>query len=262
MKYSACIELLFSEVSFLERIRKSKENNFNTIEFWDWKGKDLKAITNECNNNEIEIASFVGNTEGQMIVPEDRDRFINGVKKSIEVAKDLKCENLILTTNILRDDRTVEPIPYNLSNEDKRENILNVLKKLAPVAEKAGIVLNVEPLNTIVDHKGYFLEHSKDGFDLVKEVNSKNIRLLYDIYHMQIMEGNILENISNNIEYIGYIHVADVPGRNEPGTGEINYKNVYKKLNDLNYTGFVGFEYIPSKSTEVSLINVKKIFNF
>ena len=136
------------------------------------------------------------------------------------------------------------------------------LKELKKVSEASDIILNIEPLNTLVDHKGYFLKYSSEGFNLVEEVNSKNIKVLYDIYHLQIMQGNIISDIKKNVDLIGHFHIADVPGRHEPGTGEINYKNVYKIIKSLNYTGFIGFEYIPSISTENSLTNVKKIFNF
>jgi len=262
MKFSACIELIFNEYSFLERIKRAKEFNFDAIEFWDWKEKNLDSIKNECEKNNIEIAIFVGNTDGQMINPKDNERFVNGVKKSIEKAKYLNCKNLILTTNILQEDRSVKPLDFNITEKEKKDNLIFILNELKSIAEESKIVLNIEPLNTIVDHKGYFLRFSKDGFDLLKEINSQYIRLLYDIYHMQIMQGNIINDLERNINLIGHIHIADVPGRHEPSTGEINYENIYKKLKTLSYSGFIGFEYIPSKSTGESLINVRRIFKF
>jgi len=262
MKFSACIELLFTEHSFLERIKKAKMSNFDAIEFWDWKEKDIEAIRFECNDNDIKIAAFVGDTKGQMVNPDDNEEFIEGVKESINIAKKLKCKNLILTTNILTKDRSVEPLSQKISEDEKEQNIFRVLSDLAPIAEKSNIILNIEPLNVIVDHKGYFLKNSKNGFDLLKRINSKNIKLLYDIYHLQIMEGNLINNLKQNLDLIGHIHIADVPGRHEPETGEINYKNIYRKLRELNFEGFIGFEYIPSKNTELSLNIIKKIFNF
>ncbi len=262
MKFSACIELLFTEYPFLERIKKSKESNFDAIEFWDWKEKDLEATREECEKNQIGVAIFVGNTVGQLVNPNDNDKFIIGVKDSIEKARILKCENLILTTNILQEDRSVKPLDFDISESEKKENMILVLNELKPIAEDSGIILNIEPLNTLVDHKGYFLQYSREGFDLIEEVGSKNIKVLYDIYHLQIMQGNIISDIEKNIDQIGHFHIADVPGRHEPGTGEINYKNIYKKISTLNYSGYLGFEYMPSVSTEESLKSVKEIFNF
>jgi len=262
LKYSACIELLFSEVSFIERIKMAKKSGFDAVEFWLWKTKDIELIKKECKKNDIKVSIFQGNVDGRMIDPYDNQKYIRGVKESLEKALELDCHNLFLMTDILKDDRTVEPPPYEISEKDKENNIIDILSKLNPLAKKYGVTLLIEPLNTIVDHKGYYLEYSKDGFNLLKNIDNSNIKLLYDIYHIQIMEGNIIKTLEDNINLIGYIHIADVPGRYEPGTGEINYKNIFNKLKVLDFSGYIGFEYIPSKSTEESLITVKEIFDF
>ncbi len=262
MKYSTCIEMLFDEVPFIQRIKKAKENNFDAIEFWDWKEKDIEKIRDECIENDIGVAAFVGNTKGQMVNPDDNAEFVSGVEESIKIAKELQCNSLLLTTNILGEDRSAMPTPAGLTEKDIKRNIENVLSELAPIAEKSGITMVLEPLNVLVDHPGYFLDNSKIGFDILNRINSPNIKLLYDIYHMQIMEGNIINTLEKNIDLIGHIHIADVPGRREPGTGEINYSNIYNKLIELDYKNFTGFEYQPLNSTEDSLLSIRNIFNF
>lgn len=262
MKYSACIELLFTEVPFLERIGRAKKEGFDAVEFWLWKPKDLRAIKEKCEEHHIRVGSFQGNTEGRMIDPRDNEKYIEGVKESLKVAQELDCHHLFLMTDILREDRTVEPPPYEISEKEKEESMINVLSELAPLAERAGVTLLIEPLNTLVDHTGYHLKHSVDGFRLIQKLNHKNVRLLYDIYHMQIMEGNIISTLEKNLNLIGYIHLADVPGRHEPGTGEINFENVAEKLLELHYKGYIGLEYSPTKSTKDSLAHVKNIFGF
>jgi hydroxypyruvate isomerase len=119
------------------------------------------------------------------------------------------------------------------------------LKKLAPRAEKAKVTLLLEALNTRVDHPGNFLSSTGLAAELVGSMASRWIKILYDIYHMQIMEGNLIDTLRNYIDLIRYIHVADVPGRHEPGTGEINFPNVMTALRELGYGGFVGFELSP-----------------
>jgi hydroxypyruvate isomerase len=262
MMFSACIELLFSELPFLERIERAKYHNFDAIEFWDWKEKDIKAIKDRCITNNIKVATFVGNTNGQMIDPNDNIIFIDGVKESIETSLELACSNLILTTNTLGEDRSVAPLKVEIESAKKTENIIKVLSSLDNIAKSYSITLNIEPLNTKVDHMGYFLNNSGDGFDILRIIASRNIRLLFDIYHMQIMEGNLIENISSNIDLIGHIHIADVPSRHEPGTGEINFASIFKVLNDLDYKGYAGFEFIPSLDTEASIKIVRDIFKF
>lgn len=260
--FSACIELLFSELPFLERIERARYHNFDAIEFWDFKEKDIKAIKDRCINSNIKVATFVGNTNGQMIDPNDNIIFIDGVKESIEISKELACSNLILTTNILGQDRSVAPLKVEIESAKKRENIIKVLSSLDSIAKDNDITLNIEPLNTKVDHMGYFLNNSGDAFDILRIIASPNIRLLYDIYHMQIMEGNLIENIRSNIDLIGHIHIADVPGRHEPGTGEINFSAIFKALSDTDYKGYVGFEFMPSDTTDASLKIVRDIFKF
>ena len=100
----------------------------------------------------------------------------------------------------------------------------------------------LEPLNILVDHMGYYLVTSKEGFDVIREVNSPNVKLLFDVYHQQTSEGNLISNIRNNIDLIGHIHLGDVPGRKEPGTGEINYRNVFKAICESGYTGYCALE--------------------
>lgn len=250
MKYSACIEMLFQEVGLVERIYKAKEAGFQAVEFWLWEPKDIDAIIKALKETGLELAVFQGNIEGRMIDPKDNEIYISGVKKSMETAKKLGTKHLFLMTDILQADRTVLEPPYFISEEDKIKSIKTVLNTLKPLAEEAGITLVVEPLNIYIDHKGYYLNHSKPAFDLVREIGSKNIKVLYDIYHMQIMEGNIIQTIKENIDAIGYIHIADVPGRFQPGTGEINFKNVVRTLREIEYQGTVGFEFEPVGKTE------------
>jgi hydroxypyruvate isomerase len=157
---------------------------------------------------------------------------------------------LFLLTDELGPDRAVAHQFPDLPEATKRQSVLEGLKALSPLAEKAGVTLYMEPLNTLVDHRGYWLNRSSAGLELVREVNSPNIRLLYDIYHMQVMEGNLIRTLTDNLDAIGHIHVADVPGRHEPGTGEINFSRVFSALREAGYTGFVGMEFDPTIPSE------------
>ena len=121
------------------------------------------------------------------------------------------------------------------------------------------MTLVLEPLNVLVDHKGYFLETSAEGFEMVDEVGSEAVKLLYDIYHQQITEGNLIANLTANVAKLGHVHVADVPGRHEPGTGEINYRNVFKAVADAGYQRYVGLEYRPLADAAASLEAVKAL---
>ena len=122
-------------------------------------------------------------------------------------------------------------------------------------------MLVLEALNSYVDHKGYFLDSSKLGFEIIKEVASSHVKLLYDVYHMQIMEGNIILNIKDTIELIGHFHSAGVPGRHELYTGELNYKNIIEEIENAGYKEYFGLEYWPSADDKKSLIRILKFLN-
>ncbi len=262
MRFSACIEMLFTEVPFLERMNRAKDEGFDGVEFWNWDNKDLKSIVKRAEELELEIVTFQSNLGGTLIDPRDRSTFAANIAKSIEMAKNLGVKRLFLLTDELADDRSVKPLPYEISDREKYESVLEGLKEVARIAEKAGVTLLLEPLNSLVDHKGYYLNYSDLGFKLIREVGSSAILLLYDVYHMQIMEGNLITTISENIDLIGHVHVADVPGRHQPGTGEINYGNIYQALKRAGYDGYVGFEFEPTGTTEDALAEAKRIFEF
>ena len=129
----------------------------------------------------------------------------------------------------------------------------------APLLKQKGINLLLEPINTI-DIPGYWLNRTSDAISIIREVNQENLLLQYDIYHMQIAEGNVIETMEKNIDKINCIHAADVPGRHEPGTGELNYSNIISRLDKIGFKGALGFEYSPAKDDDEALRTIKKLF--
>ena len=132
-------------------------------------------------------------------------------------------------------------------------SVLEGLEPTIEMAERAGITLLLEPLNTRHDHEGYWLTSSDRGADICRKMDSKRMKMLFDCYHMQIMEGDLVSHIENNIDVIGHFHCAGVPGRNEPFIGEVNYPFIIRKLADLNFEGIFGLEYRPSMEDAQSL---------
>ena len=250
MKFSCCIEMIFTEYPFLERFQKAKDAGFDYVEFWNWDNKDLDAIEATLKKVGINVATFQGSIRGVMVDKNDRDVYIEDLKKSIALAQRFGAKAVFCMSDILQEDRSVKPRAYEITPEEMHANSVAVLKALAPVAEAAGVGLVIEPLNTIVDHRGYSLRSTAEGISIVREVNSPAVRLLYDAYHMQIMEGNIIETIRNNWQLFGHFHIADVPGRHQPGTGELNYCNIIKALKETGYDGIVGFEFDPTEASE------------
>ncbi len=262
MKFSACIEMLFTDSPFLERPARAKAAGFDGVEFWLWKDKDLDALKAEVDRLGLEVATFQGNTEGHLIDPADHEAYCAGVMESLGAARRLGAQGLFCMTNILGEDRTVVPPERQVPEPDKEAAIVEAMKRLGPEAAKAGVTLLMEPLNTLVDHAGYHISRSSIAWDLHRRIDHPNVKVLYDIYHMQIMEGNIIETLRAHIGAVGHIHVADVPGRHEPGTGEINYANVARAIRDLGYGGYVGMEFLPTAGSEEALEETRSIFGF
>lgn len=248
-KLSVCIEMIFNEVPFVERIEQVAKMGLDAFEFWGWQEKDLQAINEKRQKNDLDLAAMTAGNVA-LIDPEKTEETIEHIKKSIEVARNIESKNIIITVGqeLEKYDRSVQ-----------HQNIVQVLKEVASVAEKAGIMLVVEPLNIAVDHRGYYLSSSYEGYEIVDEVNSEAVKLLFDIYHQQITEGNIIDNIKLHIDLIGHFHLADVPGRHEPGTGELNYHNILSAITDTGYERYIGCEFRPVQSSVEALEDFKEI---
>lgn len=241
LRLSGCIEALFNQIPYPERIQKMAELGVPAFEFWGWSNKNLDEIKQARDETGLPIATFMCEMGAPLVDASQHETIIEGTKRSIPVAKEMDCQQLLVTTG-----NELEGV----SRAEQHKSIVDVLKAVAGMVEDAGIILTLEPLNILVNHKGYYLYTSDEGFEIIDEVGSPNIKLLYDIYHQQITEGNLIATIEANIEKIGHFHMADVPGRHEPGTGEINYGNVFKKIVELDYDGFVGMEFWPLASDE------------
>lgn len=259
MKKSLCIETIFTEVPFEQRFDLARKYGFEYVEFWSWKDKDIEKLKHLCEKNDLKIASFSGDQEYSLIDCEQSKEYISFIKESIQTAKYLKCQYLVIHSNALGPKGEVLNSYSQISELKKFGTILNTLKCLAPIAEKEKVTLVLEALNTEIDHPGNFLSNTKDAAELIQLVGSPFIKILYDIYHMQIMEGNLINTVTKYIKEIGYIHIADVPGRHEPGTGEINYSNVIETLKDIRYDGFIGFELYPLKTSEEAVKIIQEI---
>ena len=250
VRFSVCIEMIFRELPFLDRIDAVAEAGFPAFEFWGWRSKDIKGILKRKRECGLSVATFGVDPGGRIVDSSTREEFLKGVRDSIEVARKLECSTLIVTTG-----GEMAGVP----RKTQHENIVKSLKEAARLVEDADATLVLEPLNVLVDHKGYYLYSSDEGFDIVREVDSPNVKLLYDIYHQQIMEGNLIDTFTKNIGLIGHFHTGDVPGRHEPGTGEINYANAFRRIDEAGYGGFVGLEFRPLASSGDALKKVKEI---
>lgn len=235
MKYSLCIDSIYPQENLEEKLTRIKQAGFKFIEFWDWRDKDFELII----NSGLKVSNFSGNRISSLIL-DNKEKVIQEVNVSIDAAKRLKCDRIMLLSDILEGDGSVKT--NSLSSEKKLLCLYDNLRVLIEVAKKRDIMLVIEPLNSLKDHKNYYLDSFLVTLELIQSINSEHLKILYDIYHMQIMEGNVLDTLQKYHQFIGYIHIANVPYRCEPWIGELDFKFILKELSKV-YSGFVGFEF-------------------
>jgi hydroxypyruvate isomerase len=253
VQLSVCLETVYTKLPVDERIARIAEAGYTTIEFWhpegtfdgatvrmDW-AKDPVAVRRACERygvvlNDFAMHAWDGSIGGCPVRPQDRARYLEQIRKMIDFAQQAGCQKGITLSG------TVDP---SLSPADMRKSLEESLAEAVKIAEAADFTLLLEPLNTLVDHPGYYLDSSGEAFEIVRTLASPRLKVLFDVYHMQIMEGNLLATIEKNLPWIGHFHAAGVPGRGELFGGELDYPQIVAKIDALGYEGSFGLEYFP-----------------
>jgi len=171
-----------------------------------------------------------------MVDPKHREPFLGDVRNAIVYAQKLEISNISVTSGLSA---------AGMSYEQQYASLTEAVKRAADLVAAARLTLLVEPLNSLVDHPGCFLTSGVDGLKLIKEINLPHVRMLLDLYHEQVMRGNVIRTLTEAAPVVSVFHVADNPGRNDPGTGEIDFPNVYRAIQKTGYTGYIGMEYRP-----------------
>jgi hydroxypyruvate isomerase len=253
MHIDVCLEAVFDDQPVEQRIALVAQAGYTHAEFWFHDAtayrdafrtelKDAAAIRQACaaagvTINNIVVNAWDGSLGGSPTRAEDLSRYLERVEEVIAYAQSIDCHKAITCAGLLQPE---------LPRERQRANLEQAYGLAAETAARHDFILLVEPLNLHVDHPGYYLGSSQEGADIVRAINMPSLRLLYDVYHMQIMEGNLLSNITRHIDIIGHFHSAGVPGRHELFDGEIHYPAVVRTIRDLGYQGCFGLEYFPA----------------
>jgi hydroxypyruvate isomerase len=253
-KFSANLTMMFNEVDFLDRFERAAKADFRAVEYLFPYGLSKGQLVDQLGQYNLEQAlhnlpagNWQAGERGIACLPGREGEFREGVGLAIEYAKALKCSRL----NCL-----VGKAPQGVPPEKIRQTLVDNLRFAAKALEKEGIQLLIEPLND-QDIPGFYLVHTRDAIRVFEEVDHLNLWLQYDIYHMQIMEGNLTKTILAHLPRIAHIQLADNPGRHEPGTGEINFANLFRSIDEADYKGWIGCEYIPAGKTEEGLEWIK-----
>lgn len=251
-KFAVNIEMWYRKLPFLDRIKMAAKYGFPAVEFWPWQGKDIDATAALCKELGIEIAQFTAwGFEPGMNDPKNHAAVVKAVEEGCAIAKKLNCK---LMTVVGGNDQP------GMTQTQMHDNIIKGLKLAAPIAEANDVTLILEAMNIRVDHKGHCLYGSAPSIRICQAVGSSHVKINWDLYHMHITEGDLCGHLKEGLaaKQIGYLQLADHPGRNEPGTGEIHYNRVLKEAFDLGYRGFVGLECSPKTTEHAAAVAVAK----
>lgn len=227
-----------------ERVRAAARAGFAQVELWTTHDKDVDELEAAIQESGVTLTAFVSEPTGRLVDPATHPEFLAGVEQSCEVARRLRARNLIVVSGDTRP---------GVDRREQREAVTDALRRAAPIASAAGLGLLLEPLNTRIDHKGYFLDSTREALEIVREVDDPALCLLYDMYHSIVMDEDPLEVLAGSGHLVGHVHIADVPGRHEPGTGAVDWARQLRALTSAGYTRSIGLEYVPLRDTESSL---------
>ncbi|SEN35644.1 hydroxypyruvate isomerase [Halomonas caseinilytica] len=249
-KFAANLSMLFTEVDFLDRFEAAAKAGFKGVEYlfpYDFEADEIKQRLDDNGLTQVLFNLPAGDwgagERGIACHPDRVEEFRAGVDQAIEYAKVLGNTQVNCLAGIQ---------PEGVSDDEARKTLVDNLRFAAEKLEAAGILLIAEPINTR-DIPGFFLNRTEQALAVFDEVGSGNLKLQYDIYHMQIMEGDLAPTIEKHFARIAHVQLADNPGRHEPGTGEINYPFLFGHLDRLGYDGWIGCEYKPAGSTQEGL---------
>jgi len=239
--------------SFEERLEVAAQAGCQSAELVaehvDWTAADVQRMIKLRESLGLKFDTVLaqpdwGKRPVSMVVPEQRDNLLADVRRSIEWAQKLDVPQIILMGG--------NEVPGK-TYQEQWDSLVEGSKRAADLAAKANVKLIFEPLNSKVNHKGYFLTTCVEGLKLVKTVDNPSFRLLFDIYHEQVQIGNVIRTAVEAHPFVAVYHIADNPGRNDPGTGEMNYANIYQAIRKTGYSGYVTMEYLPLGDQRASL---------
>lgn len=249
MRLCVPIPCFFPKMDFSDALRRVKALGFDAAEGYDWRGFDQPAVRRALDETGVELLSLC-TTEFRMTDPALRSAWLDGLRESCAAARTLGVRRLI--TQVGPD--TGAP------RAAQHESIVQALKAARPILEDSGVTLMIEPLNTLVDHRGYFLWSSAEGFAILREVDHPLVKMVYDIYHQQVMEDNIVPTVVNHLDLIAHLHAAGHPGRHELQLGENDYHFIFRAIDRAGYAGACGLEYIPTLPAEESLKTARALY--
>jgi hydroxypyruvate isomerase len=259
VRYSVSIRFMWSDLPLSERARRAAEHGFTDVELWDWRGEDMDALADACRESGIAIAGFFGHSRAGLIDPAQREELLALLAESVEVAERVGARQL----HMFSDDR--EPGGFAkhppLTEAAMRRSCVEGLRACVQLVEGKPMELVLEAINGVFV-PGYFLRDTGAALELCREIDHPQVTMFFDCFHQQLSGGRLIDSLVESLPWVASVHVADVPGRHEPGTGEINFRSIKRVLEEHGYDRQLTFEVTPSGDSEAAVAAIKEIFAF
>ena len=252
MELSPCLELLFTEVGddIGERVRAAHAAGYPAGEIWSWRDKDVGALERALHETGLKLQTLCTDPMTRIVDTSTHTAFLAGLAESIALAERLRSPYLVVTAG--------DELPA-VPRKEQRDAVVAVLRQAATLLLGHSVTLLLENLNSRVDHVGTFCDSTADVISILREVNSPQVKLLYDAYHSLVMEEDPADVLAGNIDLVGHIQIADAPGRHQPGTGTHDWGELLALFVHLGYRGRIGLEYRPTGGTIDSLESIRRI---
>ncbi|WP_068079420.1 TIM barrel protein [Novosphingobium rosa] len=254
MQLSPCIEWIFADEheGLPDRIRAARAAGYRQVEFHLWRDKDIEGIAKALAETGVTLTGFCADPRRSLVDPAQHAELFAAVADSLVTARKLGKAPMIVASGFNRE---------GISTKEHFDHAVTALKRIAAMAEDAGVMALLEPLNDRIDHPGMYLVSTTLGLDLIEAVGSPNLRLLYDAYHSAVMGEDARDVLQGRIHLVHHVQLADRPGRNEPGTGDLDLAGLCATLKDLGYQGGFGLEYRPTQPALASLAQARAALN-
>jgi hydroxypyruvate isomerase len=261
MRHSLSLRFMWAGLPLPERAREAARHGFDSVELWDWRGEDIEGLAAACRESGIRIAGFFGHSHGGLRDPAQRDQVLEALAETIEVAERVGAWQLHMFSDDIGPDSTIRKPPA-LTREAQRRSLVDGLRECVRLVEGKPMELVLESINTVYV-PGYFLADTGDTLALCRELDHPQVRMFFDSYHQQLVGGRLIENLVEALPYASAVHIADVPGRHQPGTGEINFHGIRRVLAEHGFDRQLTFEINPKDGDdEAAVAAIKEVFPF
>jgi hydroxypyruvate isomerase len=260
VRHSVSIKFMWSDLPLLERARLAAAHGFDDVELWDWRNEDIDGLADVCRESEIGIAGFFGHSHAALLDPSQRDTLLELLAETVAVAERVGARQL----HMFSDDRGPDGFRKHppLTAAAKRRSCVDGLRECVTLVEGKPLELVVEAINGVYV-PGYFLHDSGAALELCREVDHPQVTMFFDCYHQQLVGGRLIENLVEALPWVASVHIADVPGRHQPGTGEINFTSIKRVLEQHGYDRQLTFEVVPlDGDSDAAVAAIKEVFLF